>query len=133
MPALVTQAQAAGIAGLVVDGAVRDVNELVDRGYTIFAACRSPAGPTKGIAGRLGIPICVAGAPVNPGDLVVGDADGVVTIPRNDVDAVLEAAAGKLPDEQQRLREIAEGSLISLWLDEALRGAGVIGATESIL
>jgi len=130
---MVTQAQAAGIAGLVVDGAVRDVNELVDRGYPIFAAGRNPAGPTKGIAGRLSIPICVAGAPANPGDLVVGDADGVVIIPRNDVDAVLEAAAKKLADEQQRLREIAQGSLISPWLDEALRNAGLIGSTESIL
>ena len=110
---MVTQAQAAGIAGLVVDGAVRDINELIERGYPIFAAGRNPAGPTKGIAGRLSIPICVAGAPVNPGDLVVGDADGVVVIPRNDVDAVLVAAAKKLAEEQQRLKEIAEGSLVS--------------------
>ena len=129
---MVTQAQAAGIAGLVVDAAVRDTNELIERGYPIFAAGRNPAGPTKGIPGRLGIPICVAGAPVNPGDLVVGDADGVVVIPRNDVDAVLAAAARKLADEQQRLQEIADGSLISPWLDDALRAAGVIGADESL-
>jgi hypothetical protein len=56
-----------------------------------------------------------------------------VIIPRNDVDAVLDAAAKKLADEQQRLREIAQGSLISPWLDEALRNAGVIGPSESIL
>jgi 4-hydroxy-4-methyl-2-oxoglutarate aldolase len=130
---MATQAQAAGIAGLVVDGAVRDTTELAERGYPIFAAGRNPAGPTKGIPGRLGIPICVAGAPVNPGDLVVGDADGVVVIPRNDVDAVLTAAARKLADEQQRLREIAGGSLISPWLDDALRAAGVIERSESIL
>jgi 4-hydroxy-4-methyl-2-oxoglutarate aldolase len=130
---MATQAQAAGIAGLVVDGAVRDTTELAERGYPIFAAGRNPAGPTKGIPGRLGIPICVAGAPVNPGDLVVGDADGVVVIPRNDVDAVLTAAARKLADEQQRLKEIADGSLISPWLDDALRAAGVIERSESIL
>jgi regulator of RNase E activity RraA len=130
---MVTQAQAAGLAGLVVDGAVRDTNELIERGYPIFAAGRNPAGPTKGIPGRLSLPICIAGAPVNPGDLVVGDADGVVVIPRNDVEAVLVAAAKKLADEQQRLKEIAEGSLISPWLDDALRAAGVISASESIL
>ena len=130
---MATQAQAAGIAGLVVDGAVRDTTELALRGYPIFAAGRNPAGPTKGIPGRLGIPICVAGAPVNPGDLVVGDADGVVVIPRNDVDAVLTAAARKLADEQQRLKEIAGGSLISPWLDDALRAAGIIERSESIL
>lgn len=130
---MVTQAQAAGIAGLVVDGAVRDSNELVERGYPVFAAGRNPAGPTKGITGRLSIPICVAGAPVIPGDLVVGDADGVVIIPRNDVDGVLVAAAKKLADEQQRLKEIAQGLLISPWLDDALRSTGVIGADESVL
>jgi len=130
---MVSQAQAAGIAGLVVDGAVRDTNELIDRGYPIFAAGRNPAGPTKGIPGRLGIPICVAGAPVNPGDLVVGDADGVVVIPRNEVDAVLVAAARKLAEEQQRLKEIAEGALVSPWLDDALRNAGFIAAGESLL
>ena len=130
---MITQAKAAGIAGLVVDGAVRDTSEVGDGTYPIFASGRNPAGPTKGIAGRLSIPICVAGAPVNPGDLVVGDSDGVVVIPRGDVEAVLTAAAKKLADEQQRLKEIAEGSLISPWLDEALRNAGVIGASESIL
>ncbi len=130
---MVTQAQAAGIAGLVVDGAVRDTSELIERGYPVFAAGRNPAGPTKGIPGRLSIPICVAGAPVNPGDLVVGDADGVVVVPRNDVETVLAAAAKKLADEQQRLKEIAEGALISPWLDDALRSAGVIGADESVL
>jgi 4-hydroxy-4-methyl-2-oxoglutarate aldolase len=130
---MVTQAQAADLAGLVVDGAVRDTNELIARGYPIFAAGRNPAGPTKGIPGRLSIPICVAGAPVNPGDLVVGDADGVVVIPRNDVETVLVAAAKKLAEEQQRLKEIAEGSLISPWLDDALRAAGVISGSESIL
>jgi 4-hydroxy-4-methyl-2-oxoglutarate aldolase len=130
---MVSQAQAAGIAGLVVDAAVRDTTELVARGYPVFAAGRNPAGPTKGIAGRLSVPISVAGAPVNPGDLVVGDADGVVIIPRKDVEGVLEAAAKKLADEQQRLNEIAQGSLISPWLDDALRSAGVIGANESVL
>jgi regulator of RNase E activity RraA len=60
-------------------------------------------------------------------------ADGVVVIPRLEVEAVITAAAKKLADEQQRLKEIAEGSLISPWLDEALRNAGVIGADESIL
>jgi regulator of RNase E activity RraA len=130
---MVTQAKAAGIAGLVVDGAVRDSGELSSRAYPIFAAGRNPAGPTKGIAGRLSIPICVAGAPVSPGDLVVGDGDGVVVIPRTDAEGALEAAAKKLADEQQRLKEIAQGSLISPWLDEVLRNAGVIGANESIM
>jgi regulator of RNase E activity RraA len=67
----------------------------------------------------------VAGAPVQPGDLVLGDADGVVVIPRADVERVLQAAEKKLADERVRLEEIARGELVSPWLHGALRAAGL--------
>jgi regulator of RNase E activity RraA len=70
-------------------------------------------------------PISVAGVPVQPGDLVLGDADGVVVIPRADVERVLDAAEKKLADEKTRLEEIAQGELVSPWLDAALRSAGL--------
>jgi len=70
-------------------------------------------------------PISVGGTPVLPGDLVVGDADGVVVIPRGDVPKVLQAAQRKLADEKVRLEEIAQGQLGSRWLNAALRNAGL--------
>jgi 4-hydroxy-4-methyl-2-oxoglutarate aldolase len=70
---------------------------------------------------------------VHPGDLVVADCDGVVVIPRTDVPAVLLAAHQKLKAEAQRLKEIEEGLLVSPWLDDALRMAGVIGKEETLL
>ncbi|PLZ00137.1 methyltransferase [Burkholderia sp. WAC0059] len=129
---MVTQAVAARLGGLVVDGAVRDVASLRDSPMPIFANGRNPAGPTKGLDGRIGVPVSIGGVSVEPGDLVIGDCDGVVVIPRLDVDKVLKAAEKKLEAEAQRLAEIREGILVSPWLDDALRAAGVIGADETL-
>ncbi len=122
---MATQAEAAGIAGFVVDAASRDSELLAQGRFPIFSAGRNPCGPTKGLGGTLAAPISAAGAPVRPGDLVVGDADGVVVIPLERVEAVLAAADAKLAAEKQRLDEIARGELVSPWLDDALRAAGL--------
>ncbi len=122
---MVTQGAAAKLGGFVVDAASRDTTELARGNFPIFAAGTNPCGPTKGLPGRLSIPVSVGGVVVNPGDLVVGDIDGVVVIPRAEVDAVLEAAEKKVAAEAQRIKEIEEGILISPWLDDALRQAGL--------
>jgi 4-hydroxy-4-methyl-2-oxoglutarate aldolase len=130
---MVTQAVAAGLGGFVVDGAARDVAVIGHGDFPVFSAGRNPAGPTKNIGGCIGTNISVAGVSVSPGDLIVGDADGVVAIPRADVPSVLKAAAVKLDAEATRIREIEEGILVSPWLDQALRDAGVIGREETLL
>lgn len=122
---MVSQAEAAGLAGFVVDAASRDTDTLAVGKFPIFAAGRNPCGPTKGLGGTICKSVSVAGAPVQPGDLVLGDADGVVVIPRADVERVLQAAEKKLADEKVRLEEIARGDLVSPWLHEALRCAGM--------
>ncbi|WP_244808650.1 hypothetical protein [Caballeronia zhejiangensis] len=78
------------------------------------------------------MPISLGGVSVEPGDLVIGDCDGVVVIPRADVDKVLKAAEKKLEAEAQRIAEIRDGILVSPWLDDALRAAGVIGKDETL-
>ncbi len=122
---MVSQAEAAGLGGMVVDAACRDTDTLADGKFPIFAAGRNPCGPTKGLPGTIARPIAAAGVPVQPGDLVLGDADGVVVIPRADVDRVLAAAEKKVADEKVRLEEIARGELVSPWLNDALRAAGL--------
>ena len=129
---MVTQAQAAGLAGFVIDGASRDSDTLGAGSFPIFSAGRNPCGPTKGLPGTIGRPISVGGVAVQPGDLVVGDADGVVIVPRDHVLAVLEAAEGKIAAERQRLAEIARGELVSPWLDAALRSAGLPTLAEGL-
>ena len=91
---MATQAQASGIAGIIIDGAVRDADTLSKGHYPVFSAGLNPCGPTKLISGRVNHPISVAGATVQAGDLVVADIDGVVVIPRDAlVDTMHEALA----------------------------------------
>ncbi|MEH3087981.1 MAG: RraA family protein [Xylophilus ampelinus] len=122
---MVTQAAAAKLGGFVVDAASRDTEALAAGSFPIFAAGTNPCGPTKGLPGKLASSVSVAGVAVNPGDLVVGDVDGVVVIPREDVEAVLNAADAKIAAEQQRIAEIEQGELVSPWLNGALKQAGL--------
>ncbi|HVL57087.1 MAG TPA: RraA family protein [Burkholderiaceae bacterium] len=125
---MAAQARAMGLAGFVVDAAVRDTDELRGGEFPIFAAGANPCGPTKGVGGRVNWPIAVGGVSVEPGDLIVGDADGVVAIPRERVDEVLELAERKVVAERERLDEIRAGKTVPDWLAGALRAAGVRGA-----
>ncbi len=127
-----TQAVATGIAGFVIDGAVRDSHELAGGDFPIFAAGLNPAGPTKSVAGRINLPISVAGATVYPGDLIVGDADGVVVIPRADVAQILALAQKKVDAENKRIAAIRAGDVRAGWLEKALRDVGMLGADESL-
>ncbi|MBW0170571.1 MAG: RraA family protein [Hydrogenophaga sp.] len=121
-----------GIAGVVIDGAIRDRLELFDLGFPVFAAGFNPAGPTKFVPGRINHPISVGGATVHPGDLVVGDADGVVVIERLKAPAMLALADKKVADEAARLDAIARGDTASKWLPAALRAAGVLKEGETL-
>lgn len=122
---MVTQAEAAKLGGFVVDAASRDTASLSAGAFPIFSTGTNPCGPTKGLPGRLGTPVSVGGVAVNPGDLIVGDVDGVVVIPRGEVEAVLAAAEKKVAIERQRIEEIEAGILVSPWLDDALKQAGL--------
>jgi regulator of RNase E activity RraA len=122
---MVAQAEAAGLAGIVVDAASRDTALLAEGKFPIFSAGTNPCGPTKGLPGRLSIPVSVGGVAVSPGDLVIGDVDGIVVIPRQEVEAALEAAGKKIAAERQRIDEINAGVLVSPWLNDALKQAGM--------
>ncbi len=121
-----------GLAGVIVDGAIRDRLELLGLGFPVFSAGFNPAGPTKFVPGRINHPISAGGAAVNPGDLVVGDADGVVVIERAKAPAMLALADKKVADEAARLDAIARGDTASKWLPAALRAAGVLKEGESL-
>ncbi|SAK84876.1 diguanylate cyclase [Caballeronia glebae] len=123
---MATQAHATGIAGFVIDAAVRDSHELAQGDFPVFSAGLNPCGPTKSVAGRVNFPISVAGASVNPGDLIVGDADGVVVIPKNDVARIVELAQKKLDAETARIAAIRKGDTRAGWLEKELRAAGML-------
>ncbi len=121
------------LGGLVIDGAVRDTDELRELGFPVFAVGANPNGPTKFIPGRINWPISAGGVAVSPGDLVVGDADGVVVVEREKAASLLPLAAKKVADEAKRMDDIrAKRALRPGWLDASLRAAGVLKEGETL-
>ncbi|MEU7830022.1 MULTISPECIES: methyltransferase [unclassified Nonomuraea] len=86
------RAKNSGVAGFVIDGAVRDAEGLGEMGMPVFARAVTPAGPYKNGPGHLGRTIAVGGVAVAPGDLILGDADGVVVVPLAEAERVAQAA-----------------------------------------
>ena len=127
------QCVALGIAAVVIDGAVRDSEAIRELGFPMYAAGLNPNGPTKSVPGRLNHPVSIGGVTVHPGDLVVGDADGVTVIERAKAAAMLPLAADKVAAETKRIADIkSRKALRPGWLDGALRAAGVIGEGETL-
>ena len=127
------QCVALGIAAVVIDGAVRDSEAIRELGFPMYAAGLNPNGPTKFVPGRLNHPISIGGVTVHPGDLVVGDADGVTVIERAKAAAMLPLAADKVAAETKRIADIQNRiALAPAWLDGALRAAGVIHDGETL-
>jgi RraA family protein len=123
---MVSQAMAIGVAGMVLDAAVRDTEALRAKGFPVWSFGFNPCGPTKRVSGRVNHPISVGGVTVNPGDLVVGDADGVVVIERERVGEMIELGRKKVADERKRLDGIARREQLTPgWLAAALKDAEV--------
>ncbi|MBL0943492.1 MAG: RraA family protein [Hydrogenophaga sp.] len=129
---MMTACRKLGIAGVVVDAAVRDSLEIEEMGFPVFSVGTNPNGPTKQVGGRIGHPVSVGGVTVHPGDLVVGDADGVVVIERARVAALIPLAEKKVKDEAARIAAIGQGDTAAKWLDAALRTAGVLKEGERL-
>jgi len=102
---------AQGIGGLVLDGAVRDAAEIRALNFPTFAAGICPAGPSKGFGGIIDGPISCAGCPVKPGDIVIGDDDGVAVIPLERQAEVLAASLEKIAQEVQTNKDTKSGIL----------------------
>jgi len=126
------QAARIGVAAVVIDGAVRDAEAIRALGLPMYACGLNPNGPTKLVPGRLNLPISIGGVTIEPGDLVVGDGDGVTVIERAKVASLLPLAEEKVAAETKRIADIRSGKgLRAPWLEAALRAAGVIGANET--
>jgi Demethylmenaquinone methyltransferase len=103
-------AQMRGIAGLIIDGAVRDAEAIIRMRFPVFARGLSIKGTTKNQPGRVNAPIVCGGVPVNPGDIVVGDRDGVVVIAANELDDVVRKARERERKEEAMRHAIQEGA-----------------------
>lgn len=123
---MLTYARERGIRGFVVDGSVRDGVSIRRMNYPVFAKGLTPLGPYKEGPGEINVPISCGGAAVCPGDLVVGDADGVVVVPKDRAEEVLEKALAVRRGEEEVARRIVDnGQWERQWVDETLRKKGV--------
>lgn len=120
-------AQVRGVRGLVTDGAVRDTEMIARMGFPIFSRGLSIKGTTKRQKGELNKPIVLGGAVVNPGDIIVGDADGVVVVPAGEVDAAIARANEIRQREEGIMARLKQGELTLdlLNLRPALKDVGL--------
>jgi 4-hydroxy-4-methyl-2-oxoglutarate aldolase len=119
-------AMAVGVEGVVLDGVVRDLKELKELGFPVFAKGAIPNGLNRFGPGEINGIISCGGISVHPGDLIFGDEDGVVVVPRAEIEAVLVDAEAKAVQEKKRIQEIAQGKLEPAWIDERLRQLGLL-------
>ena len=108
---IATQAQTHGVAGILVDGAVRDLDELAAIGLPIWARFVRASGATKGEVGKLDVPVVIGGQTIRPGDLVVLDCDGAMVLPSEKVAEVLPLALERAEGERVMRQRYASGEL----------------------
>ena len=112
-----------GVAGLVTSGNVRDADWIADSEFPVFASAVSQAGAVKETPGSVNVPVSVGDVSVRPGDVVVGDGDGVTVVPREEARAVLEVAEARAEHEEEVRERIRAGETLyeQLGLEAKLR------------
>lgn len=110
-----------GIEAMVVDGAIRDVEELAHINLGVVARGATPNGPFKTGPGEIGYPIACGGLSIAPGDLISGDLDGVLILPQGDVASLIDLAEAKAAQEAIWEVEIAAGTWSRAWVEEAMQ------------
>lgn len=119
-----------GIGGFIIDGAIRDIGALRKMGLPIYAAGVTPAGPYKDGPGEINVAVACGGVVVQPGDILVGDEDGIVVINPCDAAELLEKSRAKSRAEMQTMEEIANMSWDRTWVETALAARGVAIESE---
>lgn len=121
-----TKARHRGIAGFVVDGLVRDIGAIRRLGdFPVFARGITPIGPLHRGPGEVNYPVSLGGIVVNPGDLIVGDVNGVVVVPRELAPELLQRLRERSAAEAEYLAAVARGEFSNAWVDSMLNEAGV--------
>jgi 4-hydroxy-4-methyl-2-oxoglutarate aldolase len=119
-------AAAKKLGGIIVDGAIRDVEGITALGFPAYSRAVCPGGCDKDGPGEINVPISCGNAVVMPGDIIVGDDDGVAVVPAAHAEEVLSLVDGLMSREKKRIAEIQGGALYKSEIDDALRKHGVI-------
>ncbi len=125
---MTSYAQTRGLAGIVINGAIRDCGTIRRGSFPVYAAGITHRGPYKDGPGEINGVISLDGMTIEPGDLILGDEDGLLSIPYHQVGELYEAASAKHAVEEQMLAQIAAGKLDTSWIDARLKS---LGCTQS--
>lgn len=123
---MVRYAQARGLAGFIIDGCIRDSRELSEGDFPVYARGATPNGPYKNGPGEIGYPVAIGGQVIHPGDILVGDGDGVAVIRPHEAAEIAAAAAAVLEKEHRTMEAILD-RLDRSWIDQTLRAKGAQG------
>lgn len=121
---MVATALKIGVAGVVLNGAVRDSEEIGEGSFPLYAAGVTHRGPYKDGPGEVNVPVAIDGMVIHPGDLVLGDRDGLLCVPFDDAEEILAATRKKMELEKKMLADIAAGKLDTSWIDATLKRIG---------
>lgn len=113
-----------GVAGMVIDGAIRDADALRASTFPVYARGVTHRGPYKNGPGEINVPVAIGGAVVNPGDIIVGDDDGLLALPQDIAPGVIKLAKVQAAEEAAVLKAISKGTLDRAWVDRMLRQKG---------
>lgn len=112
------------VAGIVLDGPIRDIDELRDWDFPIYCTGTTPGGPYKEGPGEVNVPIACGNISVNPGDIILGDPDGVIVIPRKEGPAILEAAKAFQIKDRNKQAAAKNGTADRSWVEATLAAKG---------
>ncbi len=118
-------AKARGVAGIVINGAIRDADSIRAGTFPVFAAGVTHRGPYKDGPGEINVPVAIDGMVIEPGDLVLGDGDGILCVPFDATDAVYALASEKVKVEARELAAAGKAALDRSWVDVRLRQLGL--------
>jgi RraA family protein len=117
-------AQKKGIAGFIINGAIRDIEAFKNDFFPVYAKGVTHRGPYKDGPGEINVPVSIGGTIINPGDIIVGDDDGVVIVPSGEATYILELVRAQQLREKEILLSIENGTVDRKWIDEVLRQKG---------
>jgi len=112
------------VAGVVLNGAVRDIDVISAGTFPVYAAGVTHRGPYKDGPGEVNVPIAIDGMVIHPGDLIIGDADGLLCVPYDDVERVLADSCDKVALEKKTVANIDAGTHDTSWVDVRLKAIG---------
>ncbi|MCK8786109.1 RraA family protein [Roseomonas sp. NAR14] len=116
-----------GVGGIVLNGAIRDSAYIRGQSFPVFAAGVTHRGPYKDGPGEINVPVAIDGMVIAPGDLVLGDDDGLLAVPFDELESVLAKAQAKFEAEQKQMANIEAGTHDAAWVDATLRRLGCEG------